>query len=225
MSLHEFECLVEDSVNLLAPSGRPAAELRSMYWNVYEFEGHWDTSFTHFRNMDQLLAARFVYQFPVSEHPDYEVRKAYFDGIDRFWLVEGDDGEWDGGYIHPPHLYFDAGSRLWSRMVGLGRLTGDDTEPPQDMRISEVGLAVSLMAEAAGDVDLVARWYRLLCWEIAFADEPPALAADPALRQLRDVVRRTDALSVPMEGRILADPDEQTLAENPSVTWWFDLNA
>ena len=90
-----------------------------------------------------------------------------------------DGGDGDGGYIDPPHLYFDASSPLWSRMVGLGRLGGHDTEPPQRIPLSQVALAVSLMAEAAGDVDLIARWYRLLALEIAFDNEPPALAVRP----------------------------------------------
>src|SRR5690349_5808466 len=72
VSMFELESLVEDSVNTLDGSGIDPWELRSLYATMYEFEGRWDTSFTHLRNLDQLIAARFGYRFPLSEHPDYE---------------------------------------------------------------------------------------------------------------------------------------------------------
>jgi len=113
VSMFELESLVEDSVNTLHGSGIDPWELRSLYAVMYEFEGRWDTSFTHLRNLDQLIAARFVYRFPLSEHPDYEGHREYFDGLSGFSFLELGD---DAGYTEPPDLYFDAGSPLWRRM-------------------------------------------------------------------------------------------------------------
>ena len=88
MSMHEFEDLVEHSVHALASTGRDPQELRSIYWNLYEFEARYDTGFTHFRNMEELLAARFVYRIPMTEHPDYAEHRVYFDGLHDFEFID-----------------------------------------------------------------------------------------------------------------------------------------
>ena len=220
VSMFELESLVEDSVNTLDGSGIDPWELRSLYATMYEFEGRWDTSFTHLRNLDQLISARFVYRFPLSEHPGYEAHKAYFDGLSGFSFLEV--GE-EGGYTEPPDLYFDAGSPLWRRMVELGRLSGPDAEPPRDIPLPEVALRVATLAEQRGDRELVAQWYRLLVLEMDFEAEPAELAQDPTLAALREMVRRTDALSLPMFGSMLADPDPESMEKYPMLRWWHTL--
>ena len=220
--MFELESLVEDSVNILHGSGADPWELRSQYATLYEFEGRWDTSFTHLRNLDQLLAARFVYRFPLSEHPDYQAHRDYFDGLSEFAFLDLGDGG-DGGYTEPPELYFDAGSPLWRRMVELGRLAGRDAEPPRDLALTAVGLRVATLAEQRGDRELIAQWYRLLAIELDVEADPAELARDPTLTALRAMVRRTDALSLPMFGSLLSDPDPKTLEEFPALLWWFTL--
>jgi hypothetical protein len=221
VSMFEIEYLVEYSVGVLAACGADPWELRSQYWNLYEFEGRWDTSFTHFRNMDELLTARFVYRVPLTEHPDHERCREYFDELSGFAFLHLPDGTEDGGYTEPPHLYFDAGSLLWERMVQLGRLTGLDAEWPREVPLAEVGLRVATLAEQQDDRELIARWYRLLAIELDFDDDPSQLARDPTIAALRAMVRRTDAMSLPLHGVMLADPDPQTLAEFPLLKWWF----
>jgi hypothetical protein len=223
VSMFEIESLVEDSVNTLAASGTDPWELRSLYATMYEFEGRWDTSFTHLRNLDQLVAARFVYRFPLAEHPDYEGHREYFDGLSEFAFIEVGDEGGDGGYTEPPDLYFDAGSPLWRRMVELGRLGGQDAEPPGDIPLSAVALAVATLAEQRGDPELIAQWYRLLSLEMDFEAEPAELEQDPNLAALRAMVRRTDAMSLPMFGSMLADPDPETLERFPALRWWYAL--
>jgi hypothetical protein len=221
--MFELESLVEDSVNVLDGSGIDPWELRSLYAAMYEFEGQWDTSFTHLRNLDQIVAARFVYLFPLSDHPDYEAHREYFDGLSEFAFLELPDGTSDGGYTEPPLLYFDAGSPLWQRMVELGRLSGRDAEPPRDVPLREVALRVATLAEPRGDADLIARWYRLLSLELEEDDDPAVLARDPTLTSLREIVRRTDAMSLPMFGTMLADPEAETLAKYAHLRWWYTL--
>src|SRR5262245_10550552 len=223
VSMFELESLVEDSVNLLDGSGIDPWELRSLYANMYEFEGRWDTSFTHLRNLDQLVAARFVYQFPLADHPDYEAHREYFDGLTDFAFIEVGDEGGDGGYTEPPDLYFDAGSPLWRRMVELGRMEGPDAEPPLQIPLPEVGLRVATLAEQRGDRELIAQWYRLLVIEMDFEADPAELAEDPTLTALREMVRRTDALSLPMFGSMLSDPDPASLEKYPALRWWYAL--
>jgi hypothetical protein len=139
MSMFEIESMVEDTEHVLAETGADPWVLRSQYWNLYEYEARYDTSFTHFRNIDELLAARFVYRFPLAEHPDYAEHREYFDGLssDFTHIQVPDAGGGDGGYTYRPDLYFDAGSPLWRRMVELGRLTGRDAEPPREVPLNE----------------------------------------------------------------------------------------
>jgi hypothetical protein len=225
MSMHEFENLVEASVNVLAVSGRPQRELRDIYWNLYEFEGHWDTGFTHLRNIDQLVAARFVYRYPISGHPDYAERRGYFDGIDRFDFPHT-DGEYDGGFIDPPHLYVEAGSKLWQRLVDLGDLTGPDAIAPRVMPLQEIALDVAQLAERDGDVELIGCWYRLLAAELPLYEMTPEhLRSDENIAALRELVRGTGAMPVSLGRNALSDPDEQTMAEYPGLGWWYRLDA
>jgi hypothetical protein len=210
-------------VNTLHGSGIDPRELRSLYATMYEFEGQWDTSFTHLRNLDQLVEARFVYRFPLAEHPDYEANREYFDGLSEFTFIEVGDSGGDGGYTEPPDLYFDAGSPLWRRMVDLGRLQGRDAEPPRKIPLTEVALRVATLAEQRGDGELIAQWYRLLVLEVDFEVDPAELAQDPTVTTLREIVRRTDALSLPMFGSMLSDPDPKSLERYPALRWWHTL--
>jgi hypothetical protein len=219
--MHEIEDLVERSVRTLAATGRPWPELRSRYWNLYEFAAEFDTGFTHFRNMDELLAAHFVYRMPVSAHPDYERHRAWFDDIEEFAFIGEPGPEDDGGYVQPPYLYCDAGSPLWARLVASKRLTGADAEPPEPVDMVKIAVEVARIAEATDDRDLVAMWYRLL---------PPyllgALAearASPGIAELREIVRRTAAMSIPMTYGALRDPSPAELAEAPDLAWWYAI--
>lgn len=78
MSMHEFEDLVEMSVNCLDQAGEHGSfEQRSLFWNLYQFQESWDTGFTHLRVIDTLLKHRFVYQFNIEQHPEYSAHKAF----------------------------------------------------------------------------------------------------------------------------------------------------
>jgi hypothetical protein len=232
MSMHEIEALTEASVRAYSRSGRPAAERRSRYWNLFEYERRYDTGFTRFRTMDELLAVGYAYRFEVAEHPDYAARRVYFDAIDTLTFVEmpGSNVS-DGGYIRPPWLYCDAGSLLWQRLVTAGRLAGPDAMPPEYLPIEQIALEVASLGEGAGNRELIASWYGALAVEMLFwsPEQPlPELRANPVLRALRDLVRRTGALSVPPFGAMLAGPSAEDLAEvapsdRQALAWWFDL--
>jgi hypothetical protein len=224
MSMWEISALVEESVRAYSRSGRSAGERRSRYWNLFEYEARYDTSFTHFRTMGELLAAGYVYRFEVAGHPDYADHREYFDAIDAFTFVElpGSSGS-DGGYIRPPWLYCDAGSPLWQRFVATGRLTGPDAVPPEPLPTEQIALEVASLGEGAGDRELVATWYRALAWEMAFQQSLPELRANPLLQALRDLVRRTGALSLQLHGAMLASLSDDDLAQEPKLAWWFDL--
>lgn len=227
MSNHEFEDLVEMSVRLLAKSGLSRQRLRSLYFNLFEFEASFDTDFTHFRTMKELLAARFVYCLAPAEHPDFVGAEAYFGALEGFCFVESPLGgarAHDGGYYKAPYLYCDAGSALWRRLVELRRLGGSDARAPERLPIQQVLEEVARAAEGAGDVRLVAYAYRLLLWGL-LDGEVEQLRADLFVLRLREIVRRTRALELKWDVGALRDPTPVDLDESEVVRFWFDLGA
>ncbi|RYZ03589.1 MAG: hypothetical protein EOO73_27285 [Myxococcales bacterium] len=224
MSMHEFEDFVEMAVKRLAQSGLSRQRLRSLYFNLFELEARFDTSFTHFRTMDELLAARYVYCLAPSEHPSFASSPDYFRGLSTFCFVEppGAEPGVGGGYFKPPHLYCDAGSALWRRLVEQGRLGGTDAEPPEVLPSQEAIEEVARAAEQAGDVVLVAYAYRLLLWDL-LDREVAELREDLAVLRLRDIARRTGALNLKFEVGALRDPTPADLAESELVRFWFDI--
>jgi hypothetical protein len=230
MSQHEFEHLVEYSIRELATSGEPQQRLRSLYFNLFEYQNLFDTGFTHFRTMNELLAQRFVYRMPLEQHPDFFAYGIYFSEVKAvdssrasvFVRVPGQ--ERDGSYYRAPHLYFDAGSALWQRLVKLGRLTGADAEAPETIDIATIALEVAHLAEQRDNPELIGMWYRLLMpygWQFEF-DE---LRANATLAELRAIVKRTDALSYKVNYGMLRDPPPEALKKSPELAWWFDLDA
>lgn len=223
MSMDELEDLVEMSVKLLARSDLPRSRLRSLYYNLFEFEACFDTGFTHFRTMDELVAARFVYRLSPSQHPTFAEHASYFASLTRFTFLDIPGQEDDGGYFKPPYLYCDAGSKLWQRLVERGALTGRDTQPPEVMPIQQVLAQVAEQAELVGDRRVIAYCYRLLLWALVDED-PETLRSDAAVAVLRDLVRRTRALEVSLDHGSLQDPPPEELTEAPAaVRYWFDL--
>ncbi|WP_163866672.1 hypothetical protein [Myxococcus eversor] len=264
MSMHEIEDMVEAAVRVLdrrAPPGDMAP--RSQFARLFKFQGECDCSFTHFRVMDILLARRFTYQFDVADHPDHATRSGFFKGIKRFTYLhdnpsdETDEAEGErspvAGYIEPPHLYCDAGSSLWRRMVDAGKLTGPDAEPLVALSLINVVEEVMLGAEAAGDTELIAMWFNLgpstlfgdmftrqirkgeliarnpFTGTDLFATEDfvasgrfslEELQATPQAVRVRDLVRRTRALSTELayDWR----PSEEVLAGSPAHAWWWE---
>jgi hypothetical protein len=223
MSMHEFEDLVEEAVRLLAKSDLPKETLRNFYFNLFEFEGEFDTSFTHFRTMAELLAAGFVYRLALEEHPDFERAQGYFAGLSRFTFVTVPGEKADGSYVQPPHLYFDAGSALWQRLVREGRLAGPDAEAPKVLPLQRVFLELCMLAERAGDVALVSRAYRLLVWHFLQSDaDTEDLKRDPDVLELRGLVRRTNALAFTFHGAALETPPQEAYEEVPLLAFWFE---
>jgi hypothetical protein len=225
MSQHEVEALVESSIRLLATSDRPPRELRSLYFNLFEYEALFDTGFTHFRTLDELVSARFVYALPLEEHPDFFAHQSYFQKLKAsgaFAFLEIPGQKSDGSYYQPPHLYFDAGSGLWQRLVELGRLSGPDAERPEPIELLTMALEIVRLAESRGDVELVATWYRLLV-PYAFEADFDELRENPTLAELREIVKRTNALSIKDDYGMLRDPQPADYEEFPLLKWWFEL--
>ncbi|ROO85576.1 hypothetical protein EDD29_3122 [Actinocorallia herbida] len=236
MSMHEIEDAVADSIRLLdAAHSAGDPRVRSWIAALYRHHDSWDTSFTRFRLMDVLLRHGFAYRFPLDAHPEHAARREFFAGITEFTGLRefdedaedfaGYDSWLEDGYVDPPHLYCEAGTDLWRRMVECGALTGADAVPPVRLPLIEAVAEVAAAAEAEGDVSLIAFWYSLGAQALLEGSPwwhclPDELAEVPPVRDLRAVVRRTRALDDAPDTGLRPEPLDPEDPEDPE-TWWF----
>ncbi|EGX61536.1 hypothetical protein SZN_02332 [Streptomyces zinciresistens K42] len=235
MSEHVIEDLVADSVGVLdAYAGVGDPRVRDWLAVLYGFESAFDCSFTRFRVLDVLLRRRFTYRFPVHRHPDHAGRFAYFDGLTQFTALRtfdedasgfGGDESWlEDGYVEPPFLYCDAGTALWRRMVAAGELSGADAVPLRRTPLIEVVREVVVAAEKEQDRELIGLWYGFGCGTLLGGPagcpwDVEEVAEMPAVRDVRAVVRRTDALSFAAQSAY-ACPVESADDQDLEAWWW-----
>lgn len=202
MSNHLIEDLVESSIRALHDAAH-ARRLRDHIAALYRFQEGQDCSFTRFRVLEILLEHGFSFRFELSAHPEYESRRAFFDGLREFTALaepdeDGrDDDTWlDQGYADPPYLYCDAGTSLWHTMIERGAISGADAEPPRKVRLLDVVREIVDAAAVSGDIELIALWHALgystLLDDEVWLEPAPEI---PALAAIRDIAVRTGAVS------------------------------
>lgn len=234
MSMHEFEDLVEMSVQSLDQAGEHSSEdLRDLFYNLYQFQASWDTSFTHFRVIDTLLEHKFVYQFEISQHPDYAEHETFFNGISDFSFINlKPQEEWHeqsnptAGYIKPPYLFFDAGSPLWQQFVEQGDLIGSDALPPKTIDTVDMVKEVIFSAKSQDDHELISLWYTALGLHVGLfssEEEQISIKESSSISNIRDIVLETNALEIDAGYGFLAQPTPDLVEEDAFLTWWFQV--
>ena len=235
MSMHEFEDLVEMSVRCLAQSQtKDSPTLRSLFWNLYQFQEEWDTGFTQLRVLYILLEHRYVYRFDVAEHPDYETYKSVLDGLKDFDFISlNPEQKWNqktnptAGFYQAPYLYCEAGSSLWQRMVETGRLQAEDAQPPAQIDIVELTKAVVDEARGQGDKALISMWFTALGVYVFsfYSDEQlEAFKLNPSVKEIKQTVKSTKALKSDAGYGYLKQPTRKQIKEFPFMVWWYKLN-
>lgn len=227
MSVHMIEDLIEGSIRLL-DKHFPAEDrrVRDRISALYRFQDIFDCSFTHFRVMEVLLKRGFTYRVPLTDHPEYPRRQTYFDALTEFTAlapIEDDEdpsGWLDQGYVDPPHLYCDAGTTLWTRLVESGRLPA---EPAQRIPLVDVVRDVVTAAETDGDIELIALWHAM-GWDMlvgsGYVDDP---RESSELAAIRSVAIRTEATTFALpEGY---RPHAEYYEDDEIGTWWAGINS
>ncbi|USG67769.1 hypothetical protein NDK47_11030 [Brevibacillus ruminantium] len=244
MGMHEIEGAVEGVVLVLDESPlSKVLDMRSICDSLARFVVRWDASFQHFHVLAPLLKHRYTYVFPVTEHPEYEQHKAYFDGLRKQeFLLRHPDREWDGEtnpevgiYCHPMEawganyldqipdhlrnvgmLYFDAGSELWRLFVDVGKLTGKDAEPPREIPLEEIVSMTLTEARKQNHTILISIWY-------------PLMAAYAILNAMdKDWQARRTEIGIPQDScsaqAIMANPHFQAIRNVVIETRAFEYN-
>lgn len=177
--MYEIEDVVELSIRVLAKSSLTDRKIRSLIYNLFEFQKEWDCSFTNFRIPQILIHYQYMFPFPLEEHPLYEANKDKMEEIrkkDFTFLGDLEDGYWcrryrnaKGEYVEFGRLCCDAGSDLWNKMVSLGKITGLGAMPPEILDYSSMLLEIVTEAKKQKNDKLLALWY-MVCF--LTADEP-----------------------------------------------------
>lgn len=218
MGMHEIEGLVERSVLLLSKSRRE--DLRDLYKSLYDFQSNYDTGYTHFRVMDQLLSAGFVYRIPMEQHPDYSQYKpslTALQGKSSGWAYLDPSQEWSEenpptAYWEPPFLYFDAGTPLWKKLVKSGALVGNDAAPPKVIDANELAAIMVEQAERQNDIPLIAMWYAVAPNDYLMGQSKDDPSNDPRLKKIFEIVMRTEAYKLRNDYGLLRYPAPEDLA-------------
>ncbi|MFF2550723.1 hypothetical protein ACFVUS_06965 [Nocardia sp. NPDC058058] len=225
MSNHLIEDLVESSICVLHEAAGER-RLRDHFAALYRFQEGQDCSFTRFRVQDILLEHGFSFRFELPAHPEYDGRRAFFDGVREFTALaepaeeDRDDDAWlDQGYIDPPYLYCETGTALWRTMIERGAISGSDAAPPRRLRLVEVVREIVDAAAISGDIELIALWHAQGCTALlddeVWMEPAPEI---PALAAIRDVALRTGAVSHPLpEGY---RPPQWFIEDDDIESWW-----
>ena len=249
MSMHEIEELQEASIRLL--DRIEGLDHRSMFKRLYDFDAFFDTGFTHFRVMDILLRRRFYYRMALEDHPDYAQFKDALEDIRRedFSSIARDPSAEDNSATNPVvaywtegQLYCEAGSEIWAKLSGVGRLSGADREAPQPIDIVDIADTVVSFATAEENkesqirpmevtcLELAAWWYAVLPMVLLYEGPPRQSALGPddvALQRIRDVVVKSEAYKIKGDG-CLSYPernDDWSEVEPDALRflqWWYE---
>ncbi len=221
MGMHIYEAVVEASLNLLAKTDR--GDLRDLYKALYAFQRRYDTGYTHFRVIEHLLQAHFVYRITMREHPDYALYSVALDEIakkDEGWvalnptLKRGKENP-SVGYWKDNYLYFDAGDELWKKLVAAKKLTGPDSLPPKNLDFIEVALTVVEYAKNENNNQLIDWLYAFLPLDLAYFSQydPNFLKYNSNIIKFRDIAIATKCYEFEHE------------YNNGTLGYWVDSDA
>jgi len=191
MSMHEIEYLVQNTVRRLDAVGPDhTLDLRTLFWNLFDYQSNYDTGITFFGVATALVRHRYLYPFPVEKHPDFERCPEYFTSLkeESFEEIPIDPAKpwtsktnmtagyyWDPvrkwglerclekgwGDFTKPQVYCEAGSPLWERWVANQTLTGADAVRPQKLDRAEFFHILMKEIVRQNDLDLAAEWYQM----------------------------------------------------------------
>jgi tetratricopeptide (TPR) repeat protein len=237
MSQHEFEDVVEQSINCIDRIEDPETDFRSLIHTLYEFEAWWDTGFTNLRNIDVLVRRRFTYIFKLADHPEYEKLKDCFDVKERIQFVNKfPDREWnadknpvagyictiDGGWgeefvrnnkafsLNENILCCDVNSPLWQTFVDNGKLKGKDAEPARTTDFIETVRMIVSEADKQGNRELLSLWYPIFAVSVLCVnDDPDGLITDGNVSTIRDIIIRNSAFDTETTYGLLRLPSNE----------------
>ena len=141
-----------DSLSYLAisKSDLSVKEKRDMAYSVYNFGLLYQTG--EMTNPDpKLFELKACYTIDKKEHPEYEQKKEYIDGLNDGDFVTG------GGVMINGKIKFDAGGNLWKKCVEKGMLIGDDALAPEKLPLYTLIYKIISLPTAADE--LIAMWY------------------------------------------------------------------
>jgi len=243
MGMHEIESAVEWSVIFLDQQIKDPEELRSLFWNLYNFQAFFDTSHTHFRVADILINRRFMYQLNKEDYPDYHLYQAILNGSDTSWIRQHPDQEWETTFNPTVALlnsedgliYFDAGSYPWRRLVSSGYYTGLDAQVPRKIPFADMVNTLFSHAQQNNDTHIARTWFSLfpqyLYWTQGNSADYAALQANSTIQSMQEIAAQMDLISMTddeWDYGVLRIPTEEDMQQSSIgqafqdfLMWWL----
>jgi hypothetical protein len=159
----EIEALIEGAIQLVYKSKKEPLHKRSVIWNLYETQGQFDCSFTHFRVMNILLETGYTKTLSIEEHPLFLENSSYFEALKtkNFEFLNLKVGkEWGADNPIAAYwdkktdlLYYDLGSPFWEQL---------EEEIPQELVLYDLGLEIIKEAHEQKQKNVVYDWTAFL---------------------------------------------------------------
>lgn len=159
MSMYEVEDLIENTIHLIDKTDFSPDKKRNFIWNLYELQGEFDCSFTHFRVMNILKKYNYVQDFKLTEFPIYSEYPEFFDKLKEKsfeWINQNPNESLSGknpsvAYWDKKSLkiYVDFGSNFYSLLPN---------ESNEKIEFLDLGLKIIQEADKLNALDIIYDW-------------------------------------------------------------------
>lgn len=164
MSMHEIEGLAEDSIRFIDSLTKiTQQQKRTFFFNIYNWQSIFDTSYTHFRVKELLEKQRFLFTLSLTDFQKFrplETNELLKIEQESYAWVKGPNSaeiiyaDWNNG---TPLFYFEYGSSTWSYLIEKQYL--QDDSPVETWDTIELTHRMVNLALEADKKTLAYEWY------------------------------------------------------------------
>lgn len=161
MSFHQIENIIEDAVVIVAKANISINKKRDLFFNLYQFQDRFDTSYTRFRVSEILETNQFLYATSLDNHPDFLTHPSFFTEYineNYAWIpVNILDEDGDTVLLENKQLFFEAGDGFWKRIKST--LPQKEQQEPQKIPYANLFYQLLIVAKEQNEILFLKRWY------------------------------------------------------------------
>jgi hypothetical protein len=157
VSFYQIEDIIESAINLIGDSDISLSERRDIIYNLYRFHDEHDTSYTRFRVLDVLKSNHYLYELPITTHPDYLGNEHFFNQYNKSWIPINLLQEGKVVYTKDKKLFFEAGDSFWE--IIRDQLPKADQKYPELIPMTTIFYRLLEIAKQQKNKLFIKRWY------------------------------------------------------------------